>query len=115
MLVNIIDTPSPARTTWIPSGVPLGIKEALAGSREGLARPIRMLGHPLNLGHAYAVIADRSPEGAKFERIAYVDANHDRAQTQACVAHCAEPVSSAPAWRCSRGFSLLEPSSGNSR
>ena len=51
---------------------------AVESRKDRLLLDMHFLGHPLNLGHAYAVIAERSSAGTKFERIAYVDANHER-------------------------------------
>ena len=56
---------------------------AVERRKERLLLDMRFLGRSLNLGSAYTVIADRSPHGAKFERIAYVDANHERAPEDA--------------------------------
>lgn len=56
---------------------------AMERRKDRLLLDLHFLGPPLNFGHAYAVIADRSPEGVGFERIAYVDANLERASDDA--------------------------------
>ena len=56
---------------------------AVARGKDRLLLDMHFLGPALNLGHAYAVIAERSPEGANFDRIAYVDANHERSPDDA--------------------------------
>ena len=40
---------------------------------------MKFSGPPLALASIYSVIAERSPDGAKLERIAYVDADHEQA------------------------------------
>jgi len=56
---------------------------AVERGKDRLLLDMHFLGPALNLGHAYAVIAERSPAGASFERIAYVDANHERSPEDA--------------------------------
>jgi len=47
--------------------------------RDLLLLELNFSGRSLNLGSVYSVISERSSEGSKYKRIAYVDASHERA------------------------------------
>lgn len=50
-------------------------KAAVERNCNSILVDMRFSGPGLDLGSIYSVILDRSPDGAKFERIAYIDRN----------------------------------------